>query len=280
MRSKPSDQIRRDALKVAKAKLDSGCDTCAQGYVPLAEEHGATRRDVLRAGLGSLVGLVGGTSLSIVTASASSDAGESAATDGGHNSPRPPWFTTQEVLQQTTVLGKERNEILKQVHSDLRFPLPAGGAPTVPTSVVRSHLKDGQSMISVGEPIGQDYALAHYGRPDGAVTDILFKKERAASGEVTSLKPIRIRNGSQVREVGVNLAGQSGPVVDAASSDYCYCGTCRYCSDLNGWCAGVCCGACRYAGALWWECFLAICYGCYNGCCNSWSYYCCNCSPY
>lgn len=58
-RDKPSDQVREDALNMAKKKLEAGCTPCAESYARLAVNHGATRRHFLKAGIGGLVGAVG-----------------------------------------------------------------------------------------------------------------------------------------------------------------------------------------------------------------------------
>jgi hypothetical protein len=54
MRDTPAAQIREDALRQAQRRLDGGCTGCATTYAALAAQHGATRRDFLRYGLGGL----------------------------------------------------------------------------------------------------------------------------------------------------------------------------------------------------------------------------------
>jgi hypothetical protein len=74
MRRKSADSIRRDALGAARRKLDEGCSTCAQGYARVAASHGATRRDFIKAGIGTLASVVvavaGVTSTGVTTAQA------------------------------------------------------------------------------------------------------------------------------------------------------------------------------------------------------------------
>lgn len=41
-RSKPPDQVARDALVLAARKRRSGCNPCADAYVALARQNGAT----------------------------------------------------------------------------------------------------------------------------------------------------------------------------------------------------------------------------------------------
>jgi hypothetical protein len=59
MTSKPSWKIRIDALRMARRKLDEGCEGCARGYAEVATRHGATRRDLVKMGLATFAGLVG-----------------------------------------------------------------------------------------------------------------------------------------------------------------------------------------------------------------------------
>lgn len=54
MRQKPGAQIREDALRQAQRRLEGGCQGCATSYAALAAQHGATRRDFMRYGLGGL----------------------------------------------------------------------------------------------------------------------------------------------------------------------------------------------------------------------------------
>lgn len=51
---KSSEGIRESALRMTKKKLEEGCAGCARGYASLAVQHGATRRDFMRLGLGAL----------------------------------------------------------------------------------------------------------------------------------------------------------------------------------------------------------------------------------
>lgn len=46
LRARDSGDIRRDAIKMATRKLASGCDSCADAYVKLAREHGATEAEL------------------------------------------------------------------------------------------------------------------------------------------------------------------------------------------------------------------------------------------
>src|SRR5438309_867319 len=70
LRSRAPDQVRRDALAVAERKAAEGCMPCAEAYVGVAEQHGAsaavvdrTRRRMFRragalAGIGLAASLV------------------------------------------------------------------------------------------------------------------------------------------------------------------------------------------------------------------------------
>lgn len=45
-RARDSKKIRRDALRMARTKLQEGCEGCTAGYLVLAREHGATDAEV------------------------------------------------------------------------------------------------------------------------------------------------------------------------------------------------------------------------------------------
>lgn len=45
-RARDSKKIRRDALRMARTKLQEGCEGCAAGYLALARQHGATDGEV------------------------------------------------------------------------------------------------------------------------------------------------------------------------------------------------------------------------------------------
>lgn len=74
-RNKDSAAIRRDALAMAQRKADAGCASCAEQFVELARQHGATEEEIARHAFGRrklLGGLVAGvalTGLSLVDAS-------------------------------------------------------------------------------------------------------------------------------------------------------------------------------------------------------------------
>jgi hypothetical protein len=46
LRARDSADIRRDAISMATKKLASGCDSCAEAYVKLARDHGATEAEL------------------------------------------------------------------------------------------------------------------------------------------------------------------------------------------------------------------------------------------
>ena len=50
IRIKDQASIRRDALSMAAKKRRSGCEPCADSYLKLAREHGATAADVANLG--------------------------------------------------------------------------------------------------------------------------------------------------------------------------------------------------------------------------------------
>ncbi|MBF6589394.1 MAG: hypothetical protein IVW57_02545 [Ktedonobacterales bacterium] len=52
IRHRDSVEIREQALRSAVQKHDTGCPQCAEGYVRLARQHGATAGDFERAGVG------------------------------------------------------------------------------------------------------------------------------------------------------------------------------------------------------------------------------------
>ena len=60
MRSKESTEIQQAALKEAGKRLAGGCRNCAEGYVRVALQHGATRREVIKAGLGAVLAIGAG----------------------------------------------------------------------------------------------------------------------------------------------------------------------------------------------------------------------------
>src|ERR671932_187695 len=46
LRSRAPEDVRRDALTVAERKAAEGCVSCAQTYLSVAEQHGASPADV------------------------------------------------------------------------------------------------------------------------------------------------------------------------------------------------------------------------------------------
>lgn len=48
IRDMPPDQIKADALEMARRKQRDGCLPCAQAYVDLARRHGASEAEVQR----------------------------------------------------------------------------------------------------------------------------------------------------------------------------------------------------------------------------------------
>jgi hypothetical protein len=60
MQSKEPAEIQQAALEEAKRRLAGGCRNCAEGYVRVALQHGATRRQVIKAGLGAMLALGAG----------------------------------------------------------------------------------------------------------------------------------------------------------------------------------------------------------------------------
>lgn len=52
IRQRGASEIRTQALHFAAKKLDEGCVRCAEGYMRLARQHGATEHDFARAGIG------------------------------------------------------------------------------------------------------------------------------------------------------------------------------------------------------------------------------------
>jgi len=45
-RDKPADQIRADALAMARRKLTAGCQPCVDAYLELARRNGATDDEI------------------------------------------------------------------------------------------------------------------------------------------------------------------------------------------------------------------------------------------
>ena len=52
LRSREPEQVRRDALKVAERKAAEGCMPCAEAYLAVAEQHGASPQAIGQARLG------------------------------------------------------------------------------------------------------------------------------------------------------------------------------------------------------------------------------------
>jgi len=45
-RAKPPDQVRADALELARRKLVAGCSPCVDAYLDLARRNGATEAEI------------------------------------------------------------------------------------------------------------------------------------------------------------------------------------------------------------------------------------------
>jgi hypothetical protein len=67
LQTKRGSQVREDALRMARWKLGDGCTPCAQKYAVVAAQHGATRRDFMRRGLGAVAAVVGAGALVTMT---------------------------------------------------------------------------------------------------------------------------------------------------------------------------------------------------------------------
>lgn len=47
LRTKQSEEIRRDALRLARIKIDDGCYGCAESYLITAHIHGARNAEIV-----------------------------------------------------------------------------------------------------------------------------------------------------------------------------------------------------------------------------------------
>jgi hypothetical protein len=267
LRSRAPEQVRRDALNVADRKATEGCMPCAETYLSVAEQHGAspaevdrTRRRLFRRA-GALAGV--GLAASLVDVGALVRAAAAAT-------PRNPlggWIADPQqvapALLNSAAYADARNHLLREgvdVGQDGAFMLlpasnPLGQAAYTLVQpfaggVLQVHLTQNGQSVAVATLDGRSQFAAHY---DGARRLALKTAPFAGQAGRGQLPGGRLLPPPGAR-LQVGSGASSVPAASAATCDVACVllwgtGCWAFCFFLTGW-AGVVCGIvyCGVAG--------------------------------
>jgi hypothetical protein len=271
LRSRAPEQVRRDALKVAERKATEGCSSCAETYLSVAEQHGASPAEVDRtrrrlfARAGALAGI--GLAASLVDVGALVQ-GVAAAT------PRNPlggWIADPQLVAPALLNSpgyvEARAHLLREgldVGQDGAFMLLPASNPLGQEAytllqpfaggVLQAHLTQNGQSVAVATLDGRSQFATHY---DGARRLALKVAPFAGQAPRGQLPGGRLLPQSGAR-VQVGSAPASVPAASAATCDLACAllwgtGCWAFCFFFTGW-AGVVCGIvyCGLAGT--WVC--------------------------
>jgi hypothetical protein len=267
LRSRAPEQVRRDALNLAERKAAEGCTPCAETYLSVAEQNGAspvevdrTRRRLFgRAGALAGIGLVA----SLVDVGALVEAAAAAT-------PRNPlggWMADPQqvapALLNSPAYADARNHLLREgvdVGQDGAFMLLPASNPLGQEAytvvqpftggVLQAHLTQNGRSVAVATLDGRSQLAAHYeGARRLALKTAPFAGQ-AARGQLPGGRLVP-HPGARLQ---VGSAASSVPAASAATCDVACAllwatGCWAFCFFLTGW-AGVVCGIvyCGVAG--------------------------------
>jgi len=258
LRYRAPEEVRRDALKVAERKAAEGCGPCAETYLSVAEQNGATPAEVDRARrrllrrAGALAGI--GLAASLVDVGALVQA---AAAATPHN-PLGGWIADPHqvapALLNSPAYADARNHLLREgvdVGQDGAFMLlpasnPLGQAAYTLVQpfaggVLQTHLTQNRHSIAVATLDGHSQFATHY---DGARR--LALKTAPFAGQAGRGQ---LPGGRLLPQPGARLqlgsAASSVPAASAATCDVACVllwgtGCWAFCFFFTGWAAVVC----------------------------------------
>ena len=234
LRSRAPEQIRRDALALAERKAEAGCEPCAEAYLSLARQHGASEHEVdhARRRLFKTAGALAGVGL----------AASLLDVPGALAEPRPPAPLRLESLSTGETARRRQH-----AHQDAQVQRLAGflrdhGHPTSPATaqalVGRAEGTPVSILLEDG-PAGSLLVVLQLGADQhaGAVLDdTLFVVEggRVVASEVATRRFREIRSGDRHSLAAVVSGALRPPAAEAA---------CAICAGLSASCAfavGLC----------------------------------------
>ena len=269
LRSRAPEHVRRDALKVAERKATQGCMPCAQTYLSIAEQQGASAAEVdhtrrrLFQRAGALAGI--GLTASLV------DIGALIETAAASRNPLGGWIADPQLvapaLLNSPAYVEAHDHVLRhgvEVGHDGAFMLLPASNPLGQEAytvvqpfaggVLQAHLTQTGQSVAVATLDGRTQFASHYDGPRRLAIEAASFTGRAPRGQLPG--------GRLVPHAGARLQMGSTPgSVPAASAATCdlACallwgtGCWAFCFFFTGW-AGVVCGIvyCGLAGT--WVC--------------------------